>query len=764
MKFGTVDRYTYGRVVQTERRHWCQIDVWHSEDWYDLVPPFVDVLSGDPVDFSTFTALAFHLWIRPIADYSGAAIDHLTLGSGIALDAGLGRIHFYRVRDTVDNYPIGRWHQWLGMSWTDSQFGAGTCKLLWEGPFVVHPGRFVDLRPPYLPPVNTVAPVVSGTVAVGSVLTCSTGTWTNSPTSYSYQWKRGTTNVGINANTYTLVAGDVDAMMSCVVTATNISDSASATSNSVGPVYYPVPVNTVLPTISGSIIVGSTLTATTGTWTNSPTSYAYQWKKGGVAISGATSNTYVTVSGDIGSMITVTVTATNPGGAGAPATSSGVGPIVAAGGGAALLVGETDGLGIDFTYPVDAERVAVKTASVVASQGINSFLTNTVAITGVKQVFNSSGALVWTPHNMFLNSGSPATQTVTTIVGLQYTVSVVGSGSLVGSGGASGTATAGSPLTFTATTTSSVFTKSGTLTQMQMNRGSVPTEYLPTTGAMRVGVAIDYDPNTGVCRGLCLEGSATNLILNNAVMSTQNVTVSASTYALTFMGTGTVTLSGASTAGPLVGTGAGNRVSLTFTPSAGTLTLTVSGSVTNAQLETISASAGAAATSIIPTLGASVTRPADNVSFLLSAIPALGSAYTLYVRAAPSAIANQASRYAFQLHDGTTAETAGLACSAGSQRLIVQDGGTQQCSIPNSTVTIGSPQSGAGRVAANDFAFSAAGVAASTDTAGTLPSPTTVGLGCAAGGGASTNYYIEKMAIITSRGLTNAELATKSAT
>jgi len=30
-------------------------------------------------------------------------------------------------------------------------------------------------------------------------------------------------------------------------------------------------------------------------------------------------------------------------------------------GGAALLVGETSGLGVDFTHPVDAERVAVKT-------------------------------------------------------------------------------------------------------------------------------------------------------------------------------------------------------------------------------------------------------------------------------------------------------------------------------------------------------------------------------------------------------------------
>jgi hypothetical protein len=45
-----------------------------------------------------------------------------------------------------------------------------------------------------------------------------------------------------------------------------------------------------------------------------------------------------------------------------------------------------------------------------------------------------------------------------------------------------------------------------------------------------------------------------------------------------------VTLSGVSTAGPLVGTGVGDRVTLTFTPTSGSLTLTVSGTVSTAQL------------------------------------------------------------------------------------------------------------------------------------------------------------------------------------
>lgn len=38
-----------------------------------------------------------------------------------------------------------------------------------------------------------------------------------------------------------------------------------------------IPANVVLPSIAGTPQVGQTLTANTGTWTNSPVSYAYQW-------------------------------------------------------------------------------------------------------------------------------------------------------------------------------------------------------------------------------------------------------------------------------------------------------------------------------------------------------------------------------------------------------------------------------------------------------------------------------------------------------
>jgi hypothetical protein len=76
-----------------------------------------------------------------------------------------------------------------------------------------------------------------------------------------------------------------------------------------------------------------------------------------------------------------------------------------------------------------------------------------------------------------------------------------------------------------------------------------------------------------------------NWLVGTETLATQTVTTKALPYVLSFWGTGTITLTGTSTAGPLVGNGADNRVYLEFTPTAGTLTVTVSGTVSKAQLE-----------------------------------------------------------------------------------------------------------------------------------------------------------------------------------
>jgi hypothetical protein len=85
---------------------------------------------------------------------------------------------------------------------------------------------------------------------------------------------------------------------------------------SVGNSYGSLPINTVAPAVTGTAIVGQTLTTTNGTWTGSPApTFTYQWQRITTNISGATSSTYVLQPADAGNTIRCVVTATNPLGA-----------------------------------------------------------------------------------------------------------------------------------------------------------------------------------------------------------------------------------------------------------------------------------------------------------------------------------------------------------------------------------------------------------------------------------------------------------------
>lgn len=87
---------------------------------------------------------------------------------------------------------------------------------------------------PLTAPINTVAPAVTGSGSVGGLLTCSTGTWDEFPTSYAYQWQEEDAGwddlSGEISNTFT---PDHVGDFRCVVTATNSEGSASANSNAV---------------------------------------------------------------------------------------------------------------------------------------------------------------------------------------------------------------------------------------------------------------------------------------------------------------------------------------------------------------------------------------------------------------------------------------------------------------------------------------------------------------------------------------------------
>jgi hypothetical protein len=155
-------------------------------------------------------------------------------------------------------------------------------------------------------PVNSAAPVISGTASEGQVLTASSGSWTNSPDSLLDQWQdcdaSGDSCTAIphsTSSTYTMSSGDVGHTIRVAVTATNAGGQATQLSQATGVVAAPAgpigaasvptaPVSTVVPSIAGTAAVGQQLSCAVGTWADDPISYAYQWDRDGAAINGAT--------------------------------------------------------------------------------------------------------------------------------------------------------------------------------------------------------------------------------------------------------------------------------------------------------------------------------------------------------------------------------------------------------------------------------------------------------------------------------------------
>ena len=230
------------------------------------------------------------------------------------------------------------------------------------------------------------------------------------------------------------------------------------------------------------------------------------------------------------------------------------------------------------------------------------------------------------------------------------------------------------------------------------------------------------------------EPTATNIYLNSNAPATQGITVTAQQYTLSFYGTGTLTLSGASTAGPLVGTGAEpNRVSLTFTPSAGSLTVTLSGSISRPQLET-----GPVATSPIITAGSAATRTADAMTIDgangLALAAALGSSFWAYVEGTcfSSASVSSAVRTFISADDNTTNERWRVGANGlGSGNMLSLDGGAVQASINYGAGSwpLGSNRRIATSFATNNFRGIVTGGVQGSDLLGTLPTVTQFKIG-----------------------------------
>jgi hypothetical protein len=91
--------------------------------------------------------------------------------------------------------------------------------------------------PPQQAPTSVSAPVITGVATEGRRLVTTDGTWTGSPTSYTYQWdscdasgKSCTEISGATASSYVLKASDVGHAIKVIVTASNPGGSASQAS------------------------------------------------------------------------------------------------------------------------------------------------------------------------------------------------------------------------------------------------------------------------------------------------------------------------------------------------------------------------------------------------------------------------------------------------------------------------------------------------------------------------------------------------------
>jgi len=174
-------------------------------------------------------------------------------------------------------------------------------------------------------PNNTSPPTFTGTLMQGKTLTATTGTWSNSPTTFFYRWQRcsadGTACGNIDnaaQKTYSLTAADVDHTIRVVVTASN-SDGQTSANSKVSDVVSAntAPKNTVKPSISGIEQPGEELTAANGTWTGGVRTFAYQWQRCDMAganctdVAGATGKTYGVRGVDVDHTLRVVVTSTN---------------------------------------------------------------------------------------------------------------------------------------------------------------------------------------------------------------------------------------------------------------------------------------------------------------------------------------------------------------------------------------------------------------------------------------------------------------------
>src|SRR5207237_93917 len=128
---------------------------------------------------------------------------------------------------------------------------------------------------------------ITGTAKQGQTLTEVHGSWTNSPTSFSYQWLQCNGEGTLASCTprseepregNEAAERDAGHTLRVEETASNAGGPSELTAISEDTAVVPlVPTILKAPTINGEARQGQTLTEVHGEWTNEPTSFSYQW-------------------------------------------------------------------------------------------------------------------------------------------------------------------------------------------------------------------------------------------------------------------------------------------------------------------------------------------------------------------------------------------------------------------------------------------------------------------------------------------------------
>ncbi|MEA2216343.1 MAG: hypothetical protein QOK19_1904 [Solirubrobacteraceae bacterium] len=175
-------------------------------------------------------------------------------------------------------------------------------------------------------PSNTGLPSITGLLQDGSSLLAGLGSWSGTgPLSFSQVWELCDA-AGQNCNaiegavgsTLALIAGEVGGTVRLAVTATNGAGSTTATSEPTSLVKALLPSNTGLPSITGLLQDGSSLTAALGSWSGTgPLSFSQVWElcdaagQNCNAIEGAVGSTLALIAGEVGKTVRLAVTASN---------------------------------------------------------------------------------------------------------------------------------------------------------------------------------------------------------------------------------------------------------------------------------------------------------------------------------------------------------------------------------------------------------------------------------------------------------------------